>query len=189
MAKCFVGDLAFDVTDGTVHVGARPPARVAFAPGWAALRARRCGRGSRSPTRRGAGAPLQRVRRSAVGACAARGAEATARLGADARSRGGACQATVCKGTSKGKDKETSKGYGFVVFSDEVSAELACTVGKQSGQRIWRVRKQNTPGSAVLRAAGTEATPRAAPRLHAHRPLCARAPRYARGSTCAWALH
>ena len=73
----------------------------------------------------------------------------------------------MCKGTSKGKDKETSKGYGFVVFSDEVSAELACTVGKQSGQRIWRVRTENTPRSAAESAAGMEPTPRAAPRLRA----------------------
>jgi RNA recognition motif-containing protein len=32
------------------------------------------------------------------------------------------------------------KGYGFVVFSDETSAELACTAAKQRGQRVWRVR-------------------------------------------------
>jgi hypothetical protein len=68
-------------------------------------------------------------------------------------------QATVCKGASKGKDKETSKGYGFVIFSDEVSAELACTVGKQSGQRIWRVRAENTPGR--LRVAAPRACARA----------------------------
>jgi hypothetical protein len=49
----------------------------------------------------------------------------------------------VCKERDvKGKELDKSKGYGFVVFSDEVSAELACTVGKQSGQRIWRVRRR-----------------------------------------------
>ena len=73
-------------------------------------------------------------------------------------------QATVCKGTSKGKDKETSKGYGFVIFSDEVSAELACTVGKQSGQRIWRVRAENTPQGRLLFAAA-----RLRPRLRTRR--------------------
>ena len=185
MAKCFVGDLAFDVTDGAE----RAFSRVARSPGWSATVCAAVWLRLTLPD------PQRLWRAASVSSAkcgrfvAARDTAGAARLGADARPRGRGLQATVCKGTSKGKDKETSKGYGFVVFSDEVSAELACTVGKQSGQRIWRVRKQNTPGSAALRAAGTEATPRAAPRLHAHRPLCARAPRYARGSTCAWALH
>ena len=109
---------------------------------------------------------------------AARGTAGAARFGADARTHWRGLQATVCKGASKGKDKETSKGYGFVVFSDEVSAELACTVGKQSGQRIWRVRTENTPRCAAQSAGRTEPTPRAAPRLRAYGPLPARAPRH-----------
>ena len=39
------------------------------------------------------------------------------------------------------KDKSGKpKGYGFVVFSDVVAAELCVTVAKQQGLRVWRVR-------------------------------------------------
>ncbi len=52
-------------------------------------------------------------------------------------------EAVVCK------DKDKPKGYGFVVFSDEVSAELCCTVAKQAGQRVWRVRTRGWPACPV----------------------------------------
>ena len=54
------------------------------------------------------------------------------------------------------------KGYGFVVFSDETSAELACTAAKQRGQRVWRVRSQAhlcvTPSGLALTPAAQVVT-------------------------------
>ena len=39
------------------------------------------------------------------------------------------------------RDKQGApKGYGFVIFSDTVAAELCVTVSKQAGKRVWRVR-------------------------------------------------
>lgn len=184
MAKCFVGDLAFDVTDGApcathrcrsraLPLASRCPAAWASAQAPCLRRclAARCSAGAR-------GACAWRAARPSGGLVALRccsracTAEALARRFSEfgevlsvrrgtrpevARSTDALrllLKAQVSKGVSKGKDKETSKGYGFVIFSDEVSAELACTVGKQSGQRIWRVRARNIPGPArALRAA------------------------------------
>jgi len=53
---------------------------------------------------------------------------------------------------SKDGRQTVSKGTGFVVFAELIAAELACSVGKQSGQRVWMVRPCcttvgfNTPG-------------------------------------------
>ena len=46
------------------------------------------------------------------------------------------------------KDKSGKpKGYGFVVFSDVVAAELCVTVAKQQGLRVWRVRTEGGAGA------------------------------------------